>query len=83
LHGRQANLKRTCAPPAVGRALPENEIPPVLRVVFIGGEGEIRTLERLMTVTRFPIVLILCVYKASWVLYPLNTSKFILYPFFH
>ena len=33
LHGWQANAKGTCASPAVRRALPENEIPPVFVVV--------------------------------------------------
>jgi len=31
MHGWQANLKRTCASPVAVRAMPENEIPPVLR----------------------------------------------------
>ena len=31
MHGWQANKKGTCAPPVEGRAMPENEIPPVLR----------------------------------------------------
>ena len=31
MHGWQANLTRTCASPVAVRALPENEIPPVLR----------------------------------------------------
>ena len=34
MHGWQANLKRTCASPVTFRVLPENEIPPVLRVDF-------------------------------------------------
>jgi len=32
LHGWQANFKRTCASPVSVRALPENEIPPAMRV---------------------------------------------------
>ena len=32
MHGWQANLKRTCAQPVPGRAMPENEIPPAMRV---------------------------------------------------
>ena len=31
MHGWQANLKRTCAPPVTVRAMPETEIPPVKR----------------------------------------------------
>ena len=31
MHGWQANKKGTCAPPVEGRAMPENEIPPVIR----------------------------------------------------
>ena len=31
MHGWQANLKRTCASPVAVRAMPENEIPPVIR----------------------------------------------------
>ena len=34
LHGWQANLQRTCAQPIMSRALPENEIPPAMRVDF-------------------------------------------------
>jgi len=32
MHGWQANKKRTCAPPVSVRAMPENEIPPAMRV---------------------------------------------------
>ena len=32
MHGWQANKKRTCASPVVGRAMPENEKPPAMRV---------------------------------------------------
>jgi len=32
LRGWQANKKRTCAPPVSGRAMPENEKPPAMRV---------------------------------------------------
>ena len=34
----------------------QTQIPPMWAVFVFGGGGEIRTLERLMTVTRFPIV---------------------------
>ena len=30
MHGWQANKKGTCAQPVEGRAMPENEIPPVI-----------------------------------------------------
>ena len=32
MHGWQANIERTCAQPVKGRAMPENEIPPAMRV---------------------------------------------------
>ena len=34
MHGWQANKKRTCTQPVVGRAMPETEIPPAMRVDF-------------------------------------------------
>ena len=40
MHGWQANLKRTCASPVSFRAMPENEIPPAMRVDFYS-EGEL------------------------------------------
>jgi len=49
LHGWQANKKRTCAPPVSGRAMPENEKPPAMRVdiYFVYSVANLRTISKL------------------------------------
>ena len=40
MHGWQANKKRTCAQPVKFRVIPENEIPPAMRVdVYLYNEN--------------------------------------------